>query len=249
MPQPPGMLLITKKHDRRQKSPRVERAERGSYLLGAMHEIRVGFGDILKKQLELAGENYEFLSAHGVKAFNVMGAIGSGKTTVILRLAEALRGRGFRVGAVAGDVAGDDDFRRFREAGIPAVNINTGNDCHLDAHRVHHALEALPLEDLDVLFIENVGNLVCPADFPLGTEMDMVVISVTEGEDMVRKHPKIFAQTDVVVINKVDLAEVVGVDPQRILADYRKVNPHGRAILTAAKSNHGIEELLAALGF
>ncbi|MGY4707356.1 hydrogenase nickel incorporation protein HypB [Candidatus Bipolaricaulota sp. J31] len=214
-----------------------------------MHEIRVGFGDILKKQLELAGENYELLSGHGVKAFNVMGAIGSGKTTLILRLAESLRRRGLRVGAVAGDVAGDDDFRRFRDAGLPAANINTGDECHLDAHRVHHALEALPLGELDVLFIENVGNLVCPADFPLGTEMDIVVISVTEGDDMVRKHPKIFAQTDVVVINKVDLAEVVGVDPQRLVADYRTVNPHGIAILTDAKNGRGIEELLSALGF
>jgi hydrogenase nickel incorporation protein HypB len=213
-----------------------------------MHEIRVGFEDILKKQLELAGKNYELLSTHGVKAFNVMGAIGSGKTTVILRLAEALRRRGLRAGAVAGDVAGDDDYRRFRQAGLPAANINTGDDCHLDAHRVHHILEELPLDEIDILFIENVGNLVCPADFPLGTEMDIVVISVTEGGDMVRKHPKIFAQTDVMVINKVDLAEVVGVDPQRLVADYRTVNPHGIAILTDAKIGRGIEELLSALG-
>ncbi|NOX44887.1 MAG: hydrogenase nickel incorporation protein HypB [Caldiserica bacterium] len=211
--------------------------------------MRVGFGDILKKQLELAGENYELLNGHGVKAFNVMGAIGSGKTTLILRVAEALRRRGLRVGAVAGDVAGDEDFRRFRAAGLPAANINTGDECHLDAHRVHHALEDLPLNELDVLFIENVGNLVCPADFPLGTEMDIVVISVTEGDDMVRKHPKIFAQTDVMVVNKVDLAGVVGVDPQRLVADYRTVNPHGIAILTDAKNGRGIEELLSALGF
>lgn len=240
---------IRKNDDLHHPPPRVAGEEKGVYPHREMHEIQIGFGDILKKQLELAGKNYELLSAHKVRAFNVMGAIGSGKTTLILRLAEALRHRGIRVGAVAGDVAGDDDFRRFREAGIPAVNVNTGDDCHLDAHRVHHALEDLPLEDIDVLFIENVGNLVCPADFPLGTETDIVVISVTEGEDMVRKHPKIFAQTDVVAINKVDLAEVVGVDPQHILADYRKLNPHGRAILTAAKSGHGIEELLSALGF
>lgn len=243
------MCWIRKNDDLHHPPPRVAGEEKGVYPHGEMHEIQIGFGDILKKQLELAGKNYELLSAHKVRAFNVMGAIGSGKTTLILRLAEALRHRGIRVGAVAGDVAGDDDFRRFREAGIPAANINTGDDCHLDAHRVHHALEDLPLEDIDVLFIENVGNLVCPADFPLGTETDIVVISVTEGEDMVRKHPKIFAQTDVVAINKVDLAEVVGVDPQHILADYRKLNPHGRAILTAAKSGHGIEELLSALGF
>ncbi|RLE30180.1 hydrogenase accessory protein HypB, partial [Candidatus Acetothermia bacterium] len=166
----------------------------------------------------------------------------------ILRMAERLQGKGIRVGAIAGDVAGDDDLKRFQAAGLPSLVINTGDDCHLDAHRVGHALEEFPLSAVDVLFIENVGNLVCPADFPLGTEQDLVVISVTEGDDMVRKHPKMFAQTDVVAINKIDLAEIVGVDPQRILEDYRKVNPHGRAVLTDARSGRGVEELLAALG-
>ncbi len=214
-----------------------------------MHEINLGYEDILRKQLELAGKNYELLSSRGIRAFNVMGAIGSGKTSLILKLAEALRERGLRVGAIAGDVAGDDDYRRFIEAGIPAVNINTRDQCHLDAHLVEHALEGLPLDKLDVLFIENVGNLVCPADFPLGTEMEIVVVSVTEGEDMVRKHPKIFAQTDVLVVNKVDLALTVGVDPKRIVADYERINPHGKAILASAKSGRGIGEILSALGF
>jgi len=213
-----------------------------------MHEIKTGFGDILKRQLELAERNYELLSDRGVRAINVMGAIGSGKTALILKMAQRLQGKGIRVGAIAGDVAGDDDFRRFQAAGLPSAVINTGDDCHLDAHRVGHALEDFPLSAVDVLFIENVGNLVCPADFPLGTEADLVVISVTEGEDMVRKHPKMFSQTDVVAINKVDLSEIVGVDPQKIVEDYRKVNPHGRAVLTDANSGRGVEELLSALG-
>lgn len=213
-----------------------------------MHEIKTGFGDILRKQLELAERNYELLADRGVRAINVMGAIGSGKTALILQMAERLRARGMKVGAIAGDVAGDDDLRRFQAAGLPSTSINTGDDCHLDAHRVGHALEGFPLSEVDVLFIENVGNLVCPADFPLGTDQDLVVISVTEGDDMVRKHPKMFAQTDVVAINKIDLADIVGVDPQRILEDYRKLNPHGRAVLTDAKSGRGVEELLVALG-
>jgi hydrogenase nickel incorporation protein HypB len=212
-----------------------------------MHEIKTGFGDILRRQLELAERNYELLTDRGIRAFNVMGAIGSGKTSLILRLAESLGAKGIRVGAIAGDVAGDDDYRRFIASSLPALSINTGDDCHLDAHRVGHALEDFPLSAVDVIFIENVGNLVCPADFPLGTEGDLVVISVTEGEDMVRKHPKMFAQTDVIAINKVDLARVVGVDPQRIVADYRKVNPHGRAVLTDARSGRGVEELSSAL--
>lgn len=213
-----------------------------------MHDITGSFGDVLQRQLELASQNYALLKGKGVRAINVMGAIGSGKTELILRMAEKLRERGLRVGAIAGDVAGDDDYQRFRAAGLPALQINTGDQCHLDAHQVGHALESLPLDQLDVLFVENVGNLVCPADFPLGTDVDLVVISVTEGDDMVRKHPKIFAQTDVVAINKVDLAAFVGVNPERIAADYKKVNPHGKVVFTAAKGGRGVEELLAALG-
>jgi len=213
-----------------------------------MHDIAVGTEDVFKRQLELASRNYKLLKDRGIRAINVMGAIGSGKTLLIVRLAERLREKGLRVGAIAGDVAGDDDYRKFTSAGIVAANLNTGDDCHLDAHRVGRALEKFPLPEVDLLFIENVGNLVCPADFPLGTDADLVVISVTEGDDMVRKHPKIFAQTDVVAVNKVDLASFVGVAPGKLVADYRKLNPHGRAVLTDAKSGRGADELFAALG-
>lgn len=133
-----------------------------------MHDITGSFGDVLQRQLELASQNFALLKQHGVRAVNVMGAIGSGKTELILRMAEKLRERGLRVGAIAGDVAGDDDYQRFRAAGLPALQINTGDQCHLDAHQVGHALEEFPLGEVDVLFIENVGNLVCPADFPWG---------------------------------------------------------------------------------
>ncbi len=213
-----------------------------------MHDVRVPFGDVLKRQLELAERNYHLLADNNVHSISVMGAIGSGKTSLILAIAERLRQRGVRSGAIAGDVAGDDDARRFTEGGLVAANLNTGNDCHLDAHRVSHALRSFPLGEVDTLFIENVGNLVCPADFPLGTESDLVVISVTEGDDMVRKHPKIFVQTDVIAINKIDIADAVGVDPQRLVEDYRTLNPHGRAVLTDARSGRGVEELIAALG-
>ncbi len=213
-----------------------------------MHDVRVPFGDVLKRQLELAERNYHLLADNNVHSVSVMGAIGSGKTSLILALAERLRLRGVRTGAIAGDVAGDDDERRFIEGGLVATKLNTGDDCHLDAHRVAHTLRNFPLDEVDTLFIENVGNLVCPADFPLGTELDLVVISVTEGDDMVRKHPKIFVQTDVIAINKVDIADAVGVDPQRLVEDYRTLNPHGRAVLTDARSGRGVEELIAALG-
>jgi len=212
-----------------------------------MHEVRFTGEDILARQLELAEANYRLLKEKGIRAISVMGAIGSGKTSLIERLIDRAKAHRLGVGAIAADSAGDDDHQRFLARGAHSANLNTQDDCHLDAHRVSHTLRSLPLDDLDLLFIENVGNLICPADFPLGADAELIVISVTEGDDMVRKHPKIFAQTDLVAINKIDLAEAVGVDPQRIIDDYAKVNPHGRAILTNARENRGIDDLLAAL--
>ena len=213
-----------------------------------MHDIRFTAEDILGAQLALAEENYRLLKEKGVHAISVMGAIGSGKTSLIERIIDRAKPCGIVVATIAADSAGDDDHRRFLARGAHSVNLNTEDECHLDAHRISHTLESLPLHEIDVLFVENVGNLICPADFPLGTDVEMIVISVTEGDDMVRKHPKIFAQTDLIVINKIDLASAVGVDPQTLVRDYAKVNPHGRAILTDARHNRGIDELLRALG-
>ncbi|MBE0635687.1 hydrogenase nickel incorporation protein HypB [Candidatus Bipolaricaulota bacterium] len=213
-----------------------------------MHNVQVHGEDILKRQLELAEKNRRLLEGNNVIAISVMGAIGSGKTSLIERMIDRLIADGRQVGTIAADSAGDDDHRRFLAHGANSINLNTQDDCHLDAHTVDHAVSHLPMETLDVLFIENVGNLICPADFPLGTAKEMVVISTTEGDDMVRKHPKIFAQTDILVLNKTDLADAVGVNPERIVSDYAAVNPHGTAILTDARHNAGIDELLAALG-
>ncbi len=214
-----------------------------------MHDIRWQGEDILAKQLEWADANYRRLKERGIRSISVLGAIGSGKTTLIERATAQLIRAGLRVGTIAADSAGDDDHRRFVAQGAHSVNVNTMDDCHLDAHMVDHALDGLPLESLDVLFIENVGNLICPADFPLGTDCEMVVISVTEGDDMVRKHPKIFAQTDLVVVNKVDLANAVGVDPRRLVADYAALNPHGKIVLADAKAGRGLSDVMALLGF
>lgn len=203
--------------------------------------------DVFRANAKIAEENKRLLQNHSIKAYDVLGAIGSGKTMLIEKLSHILKRKGFRVGAVAGDVAGDDDYRRFKKAGLVAANINTGKECHLDAHLVSHAIAKIPLEKIDILFIENVGNLVCPVDFPLGTEKRFIVISTTEGDDMVRKHPVIFAQCDFTVLNKIDLAEYVGVNPKIIVNDFKRINPHKKIVLTDAKHDVGIEELLGEL--
>jgi hydrogenase nickel incorporation protein HypB len=202
---------------------------------------------ILEENRSLARGNRELLRHHGVRAFDFLGAVGSGKTLLIERLSELLAAQGLRVGAIAGDVAGDDDHQRFLRRGIASENLNTGKECHLDAHQVGHALEHLDLDAIDVLFIENVGNLVCPADFPLGAETRVVVISTTEGDDTVRKHPLIFRDADVCVVNKMDLAGPVDVDVDVIMRDFRTVNGHAPFIRTNAKTGEGVDLLLQAL--
>jgi hydrogenase nickel incorporation protein HypB len=215
---------------------------------GIMHKVVISADiDPLADNRKLAEENRAHLADHGVKAYDVLGSIGSGKTTLICMLAERLRTAGIRVGAIVGDVAGDDDHRRMEAAGIPSINVNTGKECHLDAHYIQHAVHKLPLDDLDLLFIENVGNLVCPADFPLGSEKRIVVISITEGDDMVRKHPVIFTETDMAVLNKVDLAPYMDASVDLVKEDYDRINPEGRIVLTSARTGEGIDELSALL--
>jgi hydrogenase nickel incorporation protein HypB len=204
--------------------------------------------DILSANKELADQNRALLDEHDIRAFDFLGAIGSGKTLIIERLIDRLTGSGKRCAAIAGDVAGDDDYRRFVAHGVVAQNISTGKECHLDAHLVDHALEHLPLHELDYIFVENVGNLVCPVDFPLGSHARVVVISVTEGDDMVRKHPAIFAFSDVIVVNKVDLADAMEVDPNSIVDDARRANPKAKIVMMDARHGKGIDDLVEALG-
>ncbi len=204
-------------------------------------------GDVLAENRKLAQDNLRLLHSKGVKSVDVMGSIGSGKTALIVRMAKELMSRGKRVAAIAGDVTGEDDYTIFKNAGIPAFNLNTGKECHLDAHLVEHALEDMELDSFDHLFIENVGNLVCPADFHLGTDARVVVISPTEGDDMINKHPMIFLEADVAVLNKIDLLKVLDVDVDRLKRDYARIRKNAVLHQTSAKTGEGIVELLGAL--
>ncbi len=204
--------------------------------------------DLLAANRRLANENHELLRSSGIRSVDFMGSIGSGKTLLIERLVLFLKERGIDSGVVTGDVAGDDDYQRVSALGVPTINVNTGKECHIDAHLAEHAIEDLDLDGIDVLLVENVGNLVCPADFPLGTDIRTVVISVTEGDDMIRKHPVIFREADVIVINKVDLAEIMEVNIDNLLRDAATIKPNSRVVVTDARHSTGIEELAEALG-
>ena len=215
-----------------------------------MHKtVDIALGaDMLAANARIAEENLKLLRAKGIVSFDFMGSIGSGKTLLIERMLDILKKKGKKPAAIAGDVAGDDDYSRFRKHGVPAHNLNTGKECHLDAHLIDHALEEMRLDGLDVLFIENVGNLVCPTDFPLGTDRRVVVISVTEGDDMVRKHPVIFSLADFIVINKIDLAKIIEVDPKILIRDANRIRPKAPLFLTSAKSGQGVPDLMKAMG-
>ncbi|HOX35624.1 MAG TPA: hydrogenase nickel incorporation protein HypB [Methanoregulaceae archaeon] len=210
-----------------------------------MHHIDVRIEkDVYDVNNHIADHNAEHLKAHGVRAFDLLGAIGSGKTALIERLVPLLKQKGKRPGAIAGDVYGDDDFQRIRATGIPAYNANTGKECHLDARLVDHAIDHLPLDAIDILFIENVGNMVCPTDFRLGAEKRIVIVSSTEGDDVVNKHPMMFRDCTIGVINKVDLAPLVNANLDRMESDMHRYNPSMRVFRTNLKTGAGIEPLL-----
>ncbi len=202
-----------------------------------MHIVQPGSEiDVLKENNKIAHENYRLMKQHGIKSIDFMGSIGAGKTAMIIKLAEKLRAKGLRVCAIAGDVTGDDDYTRFEKSGLESVNCNTGHECHLDANLVKKTLSSMDLDDYDVIFIENVGNLVCPADFPLGTDL------------RVRKHHDIFIHSDVAILNKVDIADAVDVDPQVIARDYNKLTGGVKNIyMCSVKKDEGLDEILAAL--
>ncbi len=206
-----------------------------------MHRIEVDAEmDLLEENRRLAEKNRELLRKKNVVAINVMGAIGSGKTLLIEKTVESLKG--YRVGAILGDVIAKDDYERVAKHGVKAMPLNTGKECHLDAHLVHHALEDFDLDGIDVLFIENVGNLICPVDFDLGENYRVVMVSVTEGDDVVGKHPEIFRLADVIIINKVALADAVDANVDKMVEDAKRLNPKAKVIKMDLKKGIGFDE-------
>jgi len=214
-----------------------------------MHIVHVGMEyDVLKENNKIAHSNYRLLKENGIRTIEFMGSIGSGKTALIISLAEKMRAKGLRVCAIAGDVTGDDDQRRMKASGLESINCNTGHECHLDANLVRKCLDKMDLDRYDVILIENVGNLVCPADFPLGADYRVVVISTTEGDDMVRKHHDIFLHSDIAILNKTDIADAVGVDPRVISDDYKKLTGGLKTIYECSvRRDEGVNEIMTAL--
>ena len=199
--------------------------------------------DILAGNDRRARHNRAHFREHGVTALNLMGSPGCGKTALLEATARRLSGR--RLGALSGDLATDRDAFRLRAAGIPSLSITTGSACHLDARMVHEALHELDWKGLDLLFIENVGNLVCPAIYDLGQEANIVALSVTEGEDKPLKYPVMFRAADLVVLTKTDLLpHLPDVEIARIHDALARVAPEARVIEVSATSGEGLDAWL-----
>ena len=202
--------------------------------------------NILQVNKQLAQKNFEILRKNNVKAIDIMGSIGAGKTSLIEIIVQKLKQK-YRIAVFKGDLTTTIDAERIGRHGVQVVTINTGRECHLDANVVARAIEKINLKEIDLLIIENVGNLICPAEFPLGTDKRIVVVSVTEGPYMIIKHPFTFMNADVMVINKKDLAETMKIDTRKLEKQAIQIKPDLKVAITNALTGEGVKELIKAM--
>jgi len=202
--------------------------------------------DLTRDNTELAERNHKILSSYQIKTFDIVGAIGAGKTAILEKLVEQLS-KEKNVYVICGDVTTRIDADRIEKHGATTIQINTGRECALNAYHIHKVIQSLPLEDIDVLFIENVGNLICPSDFVLGVDKRILVVSITEGEHVIIKHPLLVKMSEIIIINKIDLLEILGTNLSRMIEDAKRINPKITVIPLSAKTNDNFDVLLKNL--
>lgn len=196
---------------------------------------------LLEKNDRIAERNRGFFQAKRLLVLNVVSSPGSGKTTLIQKTAETLAGR-LRLGVIVGDLATENDANRLRTTGIPVVQITTGSVCHLEAEMVSRAMANLDLDALDLLIIENVGNLVCPASYDLGEALRVVLMSVTEGEDKPLKYPTMFHSAAVAIVTKTDLTEAAGFNREEAIANLSRISHHARRFELSSRTGEGLAD-------
>jgi hydrogenase nickel incorporation protein HypB len=202
---------------------------------------------VLDKNDRLARELRARFEAAGVLAVNLVSSPGAGKTALLEETLRRMRGQGWRVAAIVGDLATENDAQRLARSGAPVRQIETGGLCHLEADLVARRLEGWVIEELDFLFIENVGNLVCPSDYDLGEAVRVVLLSTSEGEDKPLKYPPMFHSADVALLTKTDLAEAVEFDHESAVANLQAIAPHAAIFETSARTGAGINAWIEAL--
>jgi len=191
----------------------------------------------------LANRVHQKFKDNNIKSFDIVGAIGAGKTALLEKLTEKLSSQ-YRILVICGDITTRVDADRLEKYNAETVQINTGRECALNAYHINQIIKNKDLNNYDLVFIENVGNLICPSDFILGTDKRLIVVSTTEGEWVVEKHPLLFKMSDIAVINKIDLKERLGTNVDKMISDAKKINPKIDVITTSAKTGENIEKLM-----
>lgn len=203
--------------------------------------------DLIENNERLADQNNQILKDNEIRSFDFVGAIGAGKTALLEIISERLAKK-FKILVINGDVATRIDADRIEQHGAKTIQVNTGRECALNAFHISQILKNIDLKEYrkGILFIENVGNLICPSDFILGTEKRIVIVSITEGPWVIRKHPLLFKFSDIAVINKIDLSDVIDVNIDEMVNDAKEINPNLKIFTTSAKTGENISELIEA---
>ena len=204
-------------------------------------EIKV-LHQIMDWNEDVSQEVKDALAAHHICMINVMGSPGAGKTSLITSLIGRLKDR-FRIGVIEGDIAGQVDADRIAALDVPTVQLNTDGACHIEAMSIQNILPYLPLDDLDLIFVENIGNLVCPAEFRIGESLRITILSIPEGDDKVEKYPLMFTDTDCLVLNKYDMMPYFDFDEQRVIDNYGTVNPDAPLFRVSSHTGEGLAKL------
>ncbi len=202
--------------------------------------------DLIENNDNLAAQNKEIFIKHKIRSFDVVGAIGAGKTAILESISKRIS-KNRRVLVINGDVTTRIDADRIEKHGVKTIQINTGRECALNSYHISQVIKNSDLSEYDVIFIENVGNLICPSDFILGTDKRIVVVSITEGPWVIRKHPMLFKFSDVAIINKVDLIDVIDVNIEDMIRDALEINPNLKIFTTSAITEENIPELIKEL--
>lgn len=227
------------------------------YRIKEIESINLARGEIrdqvieTKKAVEadndlLADQINKELIKRGIKSVDIVGAIGAGKTAILEKITEKLSKK-YRILVICGDITTRIDADRIEKHNAETVQINTGRECALNAYHINQVIKNKDLNEYDLIFIENVGNLICPSDFKLGTDKRITIVSITEGEWVIEKHPMLFKMSDIAVINKIDLLERLGTDIDKMVNDAKRFNPNIKVITTSAKNGKNIDKLIEAL--
>lgn len=195
---------------------------------------------------DVSAQVRDVLSEHKICMINVMGSPGAGKTSLITALIEKLRTE-WRIGVIEGDITGQIDAEKIAALNIPAIQLNTDGACHIEAMSIQKILPLLPLDDLDVILVENIGNLVCPAEFDIGESLRLTILSVPEGDDKVEKYPLMFTETGCLVLNKYDMISYFDFDEKRVELNYGSVNPNAPLFRVSCRTGSGLDDLCAFL--